>query len=135
MKYGVYIPNFGDEMNPLVFAELAAEAEQAGWDGFFLWDHILVSKTQKLNLVDPWITLAAVAMKTSRLRFGTTVTPLPRRHPWRMAREATSLDQLSNGRLILSVGIGSPEEVEFAAFGEIPTAKCVVRNWMRGWRY
>lgn len=123
MKYGVYIPNYGDEMSPLVFADMAAEAEAAGWDGFFLWDHILLSKTQKLNIVDPWITLAAVAMKTTRLRFGTTLTPLPRRHPWRLARETTSLDQLSNGRLILSVGLGTPEDTEYAAFGENPQIK------------
>jgi alkanesulfonate monooxygenase SsuD/methylene tetrahydromethanopterin reductase-like flavin-dependent oxidoreductase (luciferase family) len=120
MKFGLYLPNYGDEVSAMAFAELAAEAENAGWDGFFLWDHILASKNQKLKLVDPWIALTAVAMKTSRLRFGTTVTPIPRRRPWRLARETVTLDQLSGGRLILSVGIGEPADVEFASFGEDP---------------
>ncbi len=120
MKFGVYLPNFGDEVSALGLAEMAQEAEQAGWDGFFLWDHLLASKSQKLNIVDPWITLTAVAMKTTRLRFGTTVTPVCRRRPWRLARETTTLDRLSNGRLILSVGIGEPPDADFAAFGEDP---------------
>jgi alkanesulfonate monooxygenase SsuD/methylene tetrahydromethanopterin reductase-like flavin-dependent oxidoreductase (luciferase family) len=120
MKFGLYLPNYGDEVSALALAELAAEAENAGWDGFFLWDHMLASKNQKLNIVDPWIALTAVAMKTSRLHFGTTVTPIPRRRPWRLARETATLDQLSGGRLILSVGIGEPADAEFACFGEDP---------------
>jgi alkanesulfonate monooxygenase SsuD/methylene tetrahydromethanopterin reductase-like flavin-dependent oxidoreductase (luciferase family) len=120
MKYAVYLPNYGDDASAQVFAELASEAEVAGWDGFFLWDHMLVSKDQKLNIIDPWIALAAVAVKTSRIRFGTTVTPVPRRRPWHLARETASLDQLSDGRLILSVGIGEPADAEYAAFGEDP---------------
>jgi alkanesulfonate monooxygenase SsuD/methylene tetrahydromethanopterin reductase-like flavin-dependent oxidoreductase (luciferase family) len=123
MKFGLYLPNYGDEASALVFAELAAEAENAGWDGFFLWDHMLASKNQKLNMVDPWIALTAVAMKTSFLRFGTTVTPIPRRRPWRLARETATLDQLSGGRLILSVGLGEPADAEFACFGEDPNPR------------
>jgi alkanesulfonate monooxygenase SsuD/methylene tetrahydromethanopterin reductase-like flavin-dependent oxidoreductase (luciferase family) len=118
MQYGIYLPNFGDEISPRALADLACEAEQAGWDGFFLWDHILYSKTQKLRMVDPWIALAAMAMKTERIRLGTSVTPLPRRRPWKLARETVSLDHLSNGRLILSVGLGEPGDAEFGQFGE-----------------
>ena len=47
VKYGVYSPNFGNGMSPRIMAEIAFEAEKAGWDGFFLWDHILYSKSQK----------------------------------------------------------------------------------------
>jgi len=118
MQYGIYLPNFGDEISPRALADLACEAEEAGWDGFFLWDHILYSKTQKLRMVDPWIVLAAMAMKTERIRLGTSVTPLPRRRPWKLARETVTLDHLSNGRLILSVGLGEPGDAEFGQFGE-----------------
>ena len=123
MNFALYLPNFGDEVSALALAELAAEAEGAGWDGFFLWDHMLYSQSQKLNIVDPWIALTAIAMKTTRLRFGTTVTPVSRRRPWHLARETATLDQLSGGRLILSVGLGEPAQVDFAAFGEDPDAR------------
>ena len=123
MKFALYLPNFGDETNAQALAELAAEAETAGWDGIFLWDHMLYSQSQKLNIVDPWIALTAIAMKTTRLRFGTTVTPVSRRRPWVLARQTATLDQLSGGRLILSVGLGEPAQVDFAAFGEDPDAR------------
>lgn len=118
MQYGLYLPNFANEISPRALADLACEAEDAGWDGFFLWDHILYSKTQRLCMVDPWIALAAMAMKTERIRLGTSVTPLPRRRPWKLARETVSLDHLSNERLILSVGLGEPGDAEFGQFGE-----------------
>ena len=123
MNYGVYLPNFGDEVSALALAELAAEAEQAGWQGFFLWDHMLYSKSQKMNIVDPWIALTAVAMKTTRIRFGTTLTPVCRRRPWHLARETATLDNLSGGRLILSVGLGDPADADYAFFGEDPNAR------------
>lgn len=120
MYYGIYLPNFGDEVSASTLAELAKEAEQAGWHGFFLWDHMLYSKSQKLNIVDPWIALTAVAMKTNQIRFGTTLTPLCRRRPWHLARETATLDNLSGGRLILSVGLGDPADADYAFFGEDP---------------
>jgi len=123
MKYGIYTPNFGAEISPRAMAELARDAERAGWDGFFLWDHILYSKSQRIPLLDPWVTLAAMAMTTKRIRIGTTVTPVARRHPWKLARETATLDHLSGGRLILSVGLGYPPDAEFANFGEDPDAK------------
>ncbi len=118
MHYGLYLPNFGTETSARALSELAREAESAGWDGFFLWDHILYSKSQKLPMVDPWIALAAVAMNTERIRLGTTVTPLARRRPWKLARETATLDNLSGGRLILGVGLGDPPHAEFRQFGE-----------------
>ena len=118
MQYGLYVPNFGDETSVRALAGLAHEAEEAGWDGFFLWDHLLYRTGQPLPMVDPWIALTAIAMSTERLRIGTTVTPLPRRHPWKLARETVSLDHLSGGRLILGVGLGDPPEAEYAHFGQ-----------------
>jgi alkanesulfonate monooxygenase SsuD/methylene tetrahydromethanopterin reductase-like flavin-dependent oxidoreductase (luciferase family) len=118
MFYGIYTPNFGAQTSPQLLAELAAEAEQAGWDGFFLWDHMLYSLNQNLPLFDPWVALAGMAMRTERLRLGTTVTPLARRRPWKLARETVTLDHLSSGRLTLTVGVGDPDQADFGTFGE-----------------
>ena len=121
MQYGIYTPNFGDETDVRTLATLAHEAEEAGWDGFFVWDHIVYRANPPVTMVDPWIALAVMAMTTERIRLGTTVTPLPRRHPWKLARETVSLDHLSSGRLILGVGLGDPPKLEFAQFGEEPS--------------
>ncbi len=120
MNYGLYLPNFGDETSVRTLATLAREAEEAGWDGFFLWDHIVYRARPPVNMVDPWIALTAMAMTTERIRLGTTVTPVPRRRPWILARETASLDQLSGGRLIVGVGLGDPPDLEFTQFGEEP---------------
>ncbi|MFQ5908203.1 MAG: TIGR03619 family F420-dependent LLM class oxidoreductase [Thermoplasmata archaeon] len=119
MKYGLTVPNFGQFFDPRVVADLAQEAEKAGWDGFFLWDHMLFDGRPR-PIADPWVALAAIASHTSRIRIGTLVTPLARRRPWKLARETVSLDHLSGGRLILGVGLGAPSDVEFARFGEDP---------------
>ncbi len=103
MKFGIYLPNFGPYGDAHQLADLAREAENAGWDGFFLWDHIA---GWGLPIVDPWVALAAIAVSTRTIRIGTTVTPLPRRRPWKLARETVSIDHLSDGRLTLGVGIG-----------------------------
>jgi alkanesulfonate monooxygenase SsuD/methylene tetrahydromethanopterin reductase-like flavin-dependent oxidoreductase (luciferase family) len=123
MYYGIYTPNYGAEMSAQAIAELANDAEEAGWDGFFIWDHIQVSKSLRVPVLDPWVTLTAMAVNTKRIRLGTTVTPLARRRPWKLARETVTLDHLSQGRLILTVGLGHPPEAEFAHFGEDPDAK------------
>jgi alkanesulfonate monooxygenase SsuD/methylene tetrahydromethanopterin reductase-like flavin-dependent oxidoreductase (luciferase family) len=103
MRYGVTVPNFGECFDPRRLAEMALEAEGAGWDGFFVWDHVQFMPTPT---VDPWIALAAIALATQRIRIGPMVTPVPRRRPIKLARETVSLDHLSDGRLILGVGIG-----------------------------
>lgn len=111
------MPNFGagfGEAAPL--AELAREAEAAGWDGFFLWDH--VAPDPRLPTVDPWVALTAVALATERVRIGALVTPLPRRRPQVVARSAVSLDRLSGGRLVFGAGSGSGRPSEWGAFGE-----------------
>lgn len=103
MKFGIYLPNFGTYGDVRALANLARDAEQSGWDGFYIWDHIA---GEHMPIVDPWVGLAAAALQTERIRIGTTVTPLPRRRPWKLARETVSLDHLSGGRLTLGVGIG-----------------------------
>jgi alkanesulfonate monooxygenase SsuD/methylene tetrahydromethanopterin reductase-like flavin-dependent oxidoreductase (luciferase family) len=104
MKYGVTVPNWGECFDPRTLAEMAHEAETASWDGFFIWDHVQFIPTPT---VDPWVALAAIALATERIRIGPLVTPLPRRRPVKLARETVSLDHLSDGRLVLGVGIGA----------------------------
>jgi len=119
LRFGVLVPNFGNCCgSPRELAELAVEAENSGWDGFFIFDHILYSNEQHVPLADPWVALAAIAMNTKRMRIGPLVTPLPRRRPWKLARETVSIDHLSNGRLTFSVGLGDPADVEFTSLGE-----------------
>lgn len=104
MKYGVYLPNFGAFGDARLLGELAHAAELAGWDGFFLWDHI--ARPWAPPVVDTSVALTAIAMSTRKIQFGPLVTPMPRRRPWKVARETASLDQLSGGRLALGVGTG-----------------------------
>ena len=122
MRYGISIPNFGDWADPRTMVGLARDAEAAGWDGFFLWDHIRFTATP-VPVQDPWVLLSAIAAHTERLILGPMVTPLPRRRPWVVARQAVSLDHLSNGRVLLGIGIGEPVDLEYAAFGEDPDRK------------
>jgi alkanesulfonate monooxygenase SsuD/methylene tetrahydromethanopterin reductase-like flavin-dependent oxidoreductase (luciferase family) len=123
MKYGVHLPNFGSYGDTRVLADLAVTAEKAGWDGFFIWDHMLFCDLDKNAHVDPWVALTAVAMTTSRIQFGTIVTAMPRRRPWKLARETVSLHNLSGGRLILGVGLGDPVEWEYRFFHEADDPK------------
>ncbi len=118
LKYAISLPPHGDYGDPNRLAALAREAEDAGWDGFFLWDHLTFMRGFTGPIVDPWISLAAIATLTQTIRFGPMVTPLARRRPWKVARETVTLDQLSGGRLILGVGLGYPQDSEFEDFGE-----------------
>ncbi len=123
MKFGMSLPNFGIFGNIDLLIEMAIDAEEAGWDGFFLWDHLMVFKDYQTTFVDPYIALTAIACNTKKMHFGPMVTPLPRRRPWKVARECVTLDYLSKGRFILGVGIGAPPDPEFTAFGEEDRAK------------
>ena len=98
MRHAIFVPNFGVFSDPVLVADLAARSESAGWDGWFLWDHFVYRKGDE-PAADPWLTLAAVAVGTSRIRLGPLVTPLPRRRPWNVARQAATLDHLSGGRV------------------------------------
>ncbi len=122
MKYALNMPPFGDFADPRALADLARDAESAGWDGFFIWDHVFFDPSFHANL-DPWVGLAAVALTTTRIRIGTMVTPVARRRPWNLARQTVSVDQLSNGRLTLSVGLGDPVQWDFGFFNEETDAK------------
>jgi alkanesulfonate monooxygenase SsuD/methylene tetrahydromethanopterin reductase-like flavin-dependent oxidoreductase (luciferase family) len=114
VRFAINAPNFGTFAETRLLASLAQEAESAGWDGFFLWDHI---RPGPVPLSDPWIQLAAMAMNTSQIKLGTMVTPLPRRKPEEVARQTVTLDRLSGGRLILGVGLGDDMWNEYSAFG------------------
>ncbi len=119
LKTALYLPNHGPFGDARAIADLARDAESAGWDGFFLWDHIAEHSedSDSVPCADPWLALTAAAMQTTSIMLGTTVTPLPRRRPHKLARETVTLDQLSGGRLILSVGIGGGQ-IEWDHLGE-----------------
>jgi alkanesulfonate monooxygenase SsuD/methylene tetrahydromethanopterin reductase-like flavin-dependent oxidoreductase (luciferase family) len=118
MRSALWLPLFDDLADPVVAASLAAEAEEAGWHGVFVWDHVRWQAPVR-QVADPWITLAAIATATERVRLGPMVTPLARRRPAKVARETATLDRLSGGRLILGAGLGSDRfGNEFSKTGE-----------------
>ena len=116
VRFGLFFPQFEELADPARVAELAVMAEEAGWSGFFLWDHMLARPG--MAICDPWIAMAAVATATRDIRFGAMVTPLARRRPWVMARQAAALDRLSGGRLVIGVGLGDDGWREFSSFGD-----------------
>lgn len=116
LKFGLGVPTDVEFADPARLVALARDAEAAGWDGFFVWDH-LVRRPPWQPIVDPWVVLGAIAQATDRLRIGPVVTPLPRRRPAKVARETATLDRLSDGRLVLGVGLGTPDD-EYVRFGE-----------------
>jgi alkanesulfonate monooxygenase SsuD/methylene tetrahydromethanopterin reductase-like flavin-dependent oxidoreductase (luciferase family) len=117
-RRGIFVAPFDELSEPRLLAELAARAEAAGWDGFFVWDHVEYRAPVEA-VADPWITLAAVATATERVTLGALVTPLARRRAHQLARETVTLDRLSGGRLVFGVGLGSDRTGEFdpARFG------------------
>ena len=117
MKHALFLPIFDGLADPRVVARVAADAEAAGWDGVFVWDH-LSYRAPVVAVADPWITLAAIACATSTIRLGPMVTPVPRRRPAKLAREVASLDRLAGGRLVLGVGIGGDNSGELSGTGE-----------------
>lgn len=119
MQFGLSLPIHASYADPQLHVDLAMAAERAGWDGYFVWDHIAWKNgANHMAVTDPWITLAAIAANTKRIRLGPLITPLTRRRPWKIARETIALDHLSKGRLILGVGLGAVAKTEFKAFGE-----------------
>jgi alkanesulfonate monooxygenase SsuD/methylene tetrahydromethanopterin reductase-like flavin-dependent oxidoreductase (luciferase family) len=110
MQYGLHLPL----LDPHTMVEFAVAGESAGWDGVFIWDAAWG--------LDIWVVLAAIATQTNRLRLAPFLTPPSRRRPWKLASEAATLDQLSNGRAILPVGLGAPD-TGFDKVGEVTDRK------------
>lgn len=117
MRCAAFLPPFDELADARLCASLAAQAEEHGWDGLFVWDHTTYRPPVQA-VADPWVVLSAVATATERLRIGPMVTPLPRRRPVEVARQTATLDQLSQGRLVLGVGIGGDGSRELSATGE-----------------
>ncbi|HEX3389782.1 MAG TPA: LLM class flavin-dependent oxidoreductase [Streptosporangiaceae bacterium] len=117
LRRALAVPPFAADPADLI--GLGVAAERAGFEGFFLWDHLVFSDTgEGPPILDPWQILAVVASRTSRMRLGTMITPVPRRRPWQLAKETVTLDRLSGGRVILGVGLGSPPYADFGLFHE-----------------
>ncbi|MGC1239518.1 MAG: LLM class flavin-dependent oxidoreductase [Acidimicrobiales bacterium] len=122
MRHGLFVPPFDELANPDRLVELALDAERAGWDGFFLWDHLLYG-TRVRDILDPYICLSAIAAATSTMQLGVMVTPLVRRRPAVLARQAVTLDLVSHGRLVLGLGIGDDYVGELSSFNDQVDAK------------
>lgn len=110
MRYGVIL-TAGDLRTQ---GDLAGEAGTAGWDGAFTWDGVAVDHP---HAWEPWVAMAALAARTERVTLGAIITPPTRRRPWKLAREALSVDHLSGGRLVLPSGIGRRSDDAFAKVG------------------
>ncbi|MDT8911738.1 LLM class flavin-dependent oxidoreductase [Amycolatopsis sp. PS_44_ISF1] len=120
MRFSINIPNFGDFADARTVAKVAVAAEEAGWDGLFLWDHVVHDKAERRGQAfgDPWMLLTAAALATSRIRLGPLVTPVARRRPEQLARQVATLDSVSGGRVIFGAGLGGPIDDEFGSFGD-----------------
>lgn len=118
MRRGLFLPIFDELGDPATLARLAARAERRAWDGVFVWDHLLY-RPPAVTATDPWIALAAMAVATERIELGPMVTPLARRRPWVVARQAVAIDHLSGGRFVLGLGLGLDSSGgELSRFGE-----------------
>lgn len=127
MKYGLQLvqawsPGNGVDNVSAFLLKAAEEAEAGGWDGFFLWDHLYFSWAP-CYMPDSWTVLSAAAARTDKIILGTNVTALPRRRPQVLAKQLVTVDQISNGRAVLGVGLGGSGEGgdagdEFSSFGE-----------------
>ncbi len=132
MRFSINIPNFGDFADAEVVANLAATVEASGWDALFVWDHILYDRRAQLRIGDPWMLLTAAALATTRLKLGPMVTPVPRRRPQQLARQVSTLDNLSGGRVIFGAGLGGPIEDEYGSFGEPTDARLLAEQLDEG---
>jgi alkanesulfonate monooxygenase SsuD/methylene tetrahydromethanopterin reductase-like flavin-dependent oxidoreductase (luciferase family) len=118
MRFALNLGNGGPCADPRSMADLAALAEDSGWDGVLLEDYLVYQNLTGTPTYDPFVCLAAMAMRTRRIRLGTLVTPLPRRRVAKLAAEMVALDHLSNGRMVLGVGLGDAWDVALANLGE-----------------
>ncbi|MET9678806.1 LLM class flavin-dependent oxidoreductase [Streptomyces coeruleorubidus] len=132
MRFSINIPNFGDFADPRTVAKVAVAAEEAGWDGLFVWDHVVHRKHEGRPFGDPWMLLTAAALATSRIRLGTLVTPVARRRPQQLARQVATLDAVSGGRVTFGTGLGGPIEDEYASFGDTTDTKVLAERLDEG---
>lgn len=132
MKSAVLVsPTIHEYSDPSNLVDLAKITEEAGWDGYFICDHLLLDPEGMLALADPSIVLGAVAAVTNKVIIGSMVTPVSRRRPWKLAKEFASLDQLSNGRVRIGAGLGGLDQ-EFSNFGEDPNKKVLAKKTDEG---
>lgn len=132
MKRGVFVaPTSHEYSDPRNLVDLAKITEEAGWDGYFICDHLLLDPEGMLALADPTVVLGAIAAVTERVIIGSMVTPVSRRRPWKLAKEFASLDQLSNGRIRIGAGLGGLDQ-EFSNFGENPDKKVLAKKTDEG---
>jgi alkanesulfonate monooxygenase SsuD/methylene tetrahydromethanopterin reductase-like flavin-dependent oxidoreductase (luciferase family) len=117
VRFGFSVAPACELADPGLLVDLARWAEARQWDGWFLWDH-LARPEPGVEILDPWTVLGALAVRTERLRIGTMVTPLPRRRPQVVAKQAATLDRLSDGRMVLGLGLGVDSARELSGFGE-----------------
>ena len=122
MKHAIYLPPFGELADPHGLVEIARATEESGFDGLFLWDHVLSPTPDEFDIADPWVALAAIATATTRIRLGPMCTPPARRRVITLARETVTLDRLSGGRLTLGLALGVDTGRELSAFDEVTDA-------------
>ena len=134
MRYSINIPNFGDFADADTVARVAAAAEAAGWDGLFVWDHVVHHKRDGRSFGDPWMLLTAAALATTRIKLGPLVTPVARRRPQQLARQVSTLDNLSGGRVIFGAGLGGPIEDEYGELRRADRSEAAGRALGRGSR-
>jgi alkanesulfonate monooxygenase SsuD/methylene tetrahydromethanopterin reductase-like flavin-dependent oxidoreductase (luciferase family) len=132
MRFSVNIPNFGDFADAETVAKVAVAAEAAGWDGLFVWDHVVHDKRRGRSFGDPWMLLTAAALATAHIKLGPLVTPVPRRRPEQLARQVSTLDNLSGGRVVFGAGLGGPLEDEYGSFGEPTEPKLLAERLDEG---
>ena len=134
---GIVLANWMVGGDPGVLVDLGVVAEESGWDGVFLADHLIfpppstiggsVETDERWDFPDPWITLAAIASRTERIRLGSWITPVARRQPWQLARDLATLDRLSQGRVIFGAGLGRRPDYE--TFGQPWDLKMIARRY------
>lgn len=129
MRFGVYVPNIREFGDPPALVVLARLAEEHGWGGFFIWDHLFMGDSS--NVADATTTLGAIAAVTCRIQIGALITPIARRRPWKVARETASLAALAPGRVVLGIGLGMQADYDWFA-GELDTERERVEPTVEG---